>query len=132
MPLISLECPPGGGKAFQLCLQEAGVVFALQGPVCTCYLLLGCFSRVQLVKWVWQKTGAEIPLELREKGTPDMRPPSPTSPWSLISQKQKKLLQTAGWGHIGTYQYMVRLSSGRWTEIKSSDVQDKPAEAADL
>lgn len=132
MPLISLECPLGGGKVFQLCLQGAGVVFSLQGSVCICYLLLGCFSRMQLVKWVWQKTGAEIPLELQEKGTPAMRPPGLASPWRLISQKHKKLLRTAGQGHTGTYQYVVRLSADRWTKIKPSDAQDKPAEAADL
>lgn len=45
MSLIKLKCPLGGGKAFQLFPQGAGIAFSLQGLVCV-YSPHGLFLKI--------------------------------------------------------------------------------------
>lgn len=52
MSLVKCKCPLGGGKAFQLCLEGAGMAFSLQGLCVALPLSKGCFSKLQVVKRV--------------------------------------------------------------------------------
>lgn len=62
MSLVKCKCPLGGGKAFQLCLEGAGMAFSLQGLCVALPLSKGCFSKLQVVK-----KSENIPLMLLEK-----------------------------------------------------------------